>query len=127
MTEISMKHIKLVELLERLTDEGKQDWQMNDDDTEPVARIANFYVTIRESTSADGSGFVEIVMKNYLGEIIDSFTDDDMTVYIGNNASDNYSRMKMLFRSATRRATGADEALDEILGELSEKDDDVPF
>ena len=127
MTELTTKHIRLFELLEKLTEEGKQEWRFDEGKTEPVTQVSSFEVSVRRSNSSEGTAFIEIAVKNYSGEVVDKFTDDDMTEFLENDAEQNFKRMERLLRSATRRASGADNVLDEILVELEEKSDEVPF
>ncbi|MBA5706809.1 hypothetical protein DT037_06925 [Pseudomonas fulva] len=65
---------------------------------------------------------VQIINKD--GNILESFNDTEVKIFYSNA----FSRMKELHSAARRKAMGVEDALDELLKELTKDDlDDIPF
>lgn len=69
----------------------------------------------------------EFMLLNDQGEVVDSFTDEDLKNVFPNGPAFGeswYAVCKEIYDLARRRALGADKVMEEILTEL---DDDLPF
>jgi len=127
MNDLSTKHVDFLNLLIRLTEKGKLSWKMSEDGIYPETNVLNYTVSIQETSNSSGSDSVLIIVRKSDGTIVDRFTDDDLTELMRSSPEVNYVRMASLYKGAVRRASGADDVLDEILDALNDEDNDVPF
>jgi hypothetical protein len=120
-----MAHSKRVELVDRLiyrTERGEVNWQETANPEAFQVAFPNYSVVVsaEQSTQSDEMDIV-IILMNSAGNTIEAFSDVDLHQETGDPF---YPKMKMMYDSARRKATRADEAIDEILKEL---DEDIPF
>jgi hypothetical protein len=117
--ESEIKQYRLVRKLLERTELGQLDWTEGPATDTYLASFTDFSVSIR---TYDDDYFVSI--RNDLGEVIDNFSDGSLymslkdEIGVGEMASVPYQLMAKLFDVVRRQASGADDALDSILGEL---------
>lgn len=122
------KLVKLIELLAKRSDQGKVRWEKTlDDGVFQAAFSEGFSMRISERPSAqepEGSDVV-VTLYNEEGEVIEEFSDLD---FRGDQifGKHPYQIMKEIYTTARRTAMGAAKAIDTIIGELHEPEDDQP-
>ncbi|MFZ5705866.1 MAG: hypothetical protein ACOY5R_11445 [Pseudomonadota bacterium] len=121
----SEKYQTLVERLYRKTIARDIGWSFQEG-IGAFATIAGRMIILSAHRSATGNPLEVVQIKNQEGKTIDRFDDEDIR---GEPPADMlcdgyWALMKNLREIAVRQAVGADDAIDDILGEL---DDDVPF
>ncbi|MEX0310126.1 MAG: hypothetical protein AB3N17_07730 [Tateyamaria sp.] len=105
------KWTKLTELLVKRTNEGSLTWKPTATDFEFQTVINDFVVEIERY---DGEVFVRV--RNDSGKVIDSFKDSDLEQ---DPFEDTWNSILWEFvRGLDRQASGADEALENIIGHL---------
>src|SRR6266446_8415429 len=122
------KLIKLIELLAKRSDQGKVRWEKTlDDGVFQAAFSEGFSMRISErpsETEPEGTDVV-VTLYNEEGEVIERFSDADFggAKIFGKHP---YQTMKEIYTTARRTAMGAAKAIDTIIGELHEPEDDQP-
>ncbi len=119
---INEKNKRLIERLLERTDEGKVEWKEAADRGFQLSFAQNS-INLRQATSRNGTIYI-VSLLNALGEVADSFNDEDLDADGDGPDSTWFSKLKQLYTQAQRQARGADKVLNEILSEL---DDDIPF
>lgn len=127
---MSVPHIKQARLIERLfqlTQSKKLAWDVDPFDDEVSCVFSTHKIVINDRRDSDGSPYVYVSIKNIAGSEVDSFTDNDFSETVPQIPGvDSYWKlMSELLRLARRQSKGADEAIDNILDELDDKD--LPF
>lgn len=127
MSDPYIKQAKLMERLFQLTQSKRLDWQVDPFDDEVSCLFSTHKIVINDRRDSDGSPYVHVSIKNLSGSDVDSFTDNDLSEATpAIPGVDSYWKlMNELLRMARRQSKGADEAIDNILGELDDKE--VPF
>ena len=123
---ITDKYQKLVVLLHARSLERKLNWQF--DETRGVwAQIGSRYVQLSGSRNENDEPVEIVTILNSDWHVIETFNDEifDRLQAPGVGQYMNFYQLMAALRSfATRTATGADDAIDELLDELN---DDPPF
>ena len=115
---MSDKWIDLIRGLIQITKEGSLEWEYLNGGYLIRATIGDNQVEIEREMNR----FL-IVVKDWLSEEIDRFSDDDLTS-LGYSAA--YSEIDSIFTSVRRKATGADEVIDTLLLQIDQKKE-IPF
>ena len=127
------KHFELLQGLFAGTEAGTVDWQAGKDENSFEAGFGHFSVRLSRLTSESDSAAHDyrLAILDGKGKALEEVSDEDMKRVIMSPEVDlpeEYvtveSYMGDLFGRARRNALGADEALDEILGELGGKDEE---
>lgn len=116
----------LVNLLDRLTRDNTISWDESSERESFITDVGDDVIKIARLSSGSESGHDLIVITIYddLGNLIESFTDEDLpTGYI----SSPYAFMLKLHKAIARKVRGADQALERIIKTLKDKDQEIPF
>lgn len=114
------KYLKLLSRLEEKTASGQADWQTTANDGVFSLAFSNYSVQIglkRVYNQDDPDVVISIL--NSVGDVVDAVRDTELGPESGFELSEFYKRMRRLYDSARRRASGVDEALDSILDDLT--------
>ena len=123
------KTVKLINMLEKKTSEGRVEWQETTDDGVFQAAFPGYAVRVLMHSAGgrfsdeDPDYFVQLYNEN--GTLIEVIRQDDIRE--GEEADaykKSYGVLKSLYEGARRHAMGVDRALDQILEQL---ENDVPF
>ena len=116
------KILKLIKRLAELTDQNKISWAEAERGGAFLASFSGNSASISVRQSRQNSGQSEYVLRilNDWGDVIEEVGDEDF------EGQDVYQTMKMMFEKARRISLGLDEAIDSILKQLDEVDDQ-PF
>jgi hypothetical protein len=121
------KLVNLVKLLNRRTVEGNISWERTSDEGVFNAPFKEYSVQISTAPTrgAELEGY-DIVLRIYddEGEIVEEIRDVDFTTEEFLNP---YGTMNEIYLIARRQAMGVDKAVDSLLNQLIEPDDDIPF
>lgn len=103
------------------TDDGTVNWERTSVEGVYGATLGNFVIHVSEelrprSTDADYT----ITLYDSYGEVIERFSDPDLSGQTAEGHSGFYASMRHLYRSAAQQASGANEAIDAILKILKE-------
>lgn len=123
MSSVIQKYRDLVENLFQSTQTGKIVWAMDEYEDCPYCQINTFKILISSSQDAEGEPIVIIRIVDKEDNEIDSFNDNflrDESPSI-EGFSGYWSLMETLHNMARRKASGADEALDNILSFLNKQ------
>lgn len=114
----------LVDRLIYHTSQRKVKWSISADDGVYVSRISGTQISIHETSSQQSWPESTYIIKLYngFGEVIDSFSDED----ISDTSKQYYTKMKSLYKSIVRLHNGSEDVLDKILKELPNPDE-IPF
>ena len=111
---------KIIELVLRLgakTEAGEIRWQEGFSENEYLVSFPEYSVVIQYVRSRYGDdAAVQISIRNDEGKIIESVTDEDISVSDG--IENVFGYMEVLLVNARRQAMGVDVALDNILAKL---------
>lgn len=107
----SKKYLQLIDKLMDKTGEGQLDWRETAWSETFQVSFTNYSITLSQVHANGTLGYVDHIL-NYEGRTVDSFSDDDLK-------PEGLDRMAELYQKARRRALNADNALDEILSQLS--------
>lgn len=119
---INEKNKRLIERLIERTDAGKIEWKEAADGGFQVSFAQNS-INLRTMKGRNGTLYI-LSLLNAVGEVADSFNDEDLDADGDGPGSTWFSKLKQLYNQAQRQVRGADKVLNEILSEL---DDDIPF
>ena len=111
---MSAKWGKLLDTLIELTEAGKISWQANDWSGDFEAELGKHQVKLEEELF--GEQF-KISLMNFHREVVDSFTDEDLTDQGFSNA---FSKFNKLQTSIRRQLNGSEAALEEVLKDLQD-------
>ena len=119
------KYCELVNTLYKKTMEKKIEWNFEEGFGTWV-RLADRLIVLEDGRNENGEPTEFISIRNRPDEVIDSFSDETLTIYEApfEDLTNYWRVMQKLRTTATRQAIGADTAIDAILAELN---DDVPF
>ena len=125
MTDTSQQKMRvLVESLYERTIEKSVKWKPAFSDEAVEASFGRYTIRITEEYDRDSEDFYhQVVLKDGIGNVLDTIT----PASIGGEAPrvggfvHYWQLMQELYRTAHRQASGADEAIDEILSELKKK------
>lgn len=118
MATTSEKYATLVDELFKRTSSGRLAWS-EDVLSTPAASIADNTISIQKSRNVKNQPVVKIDILDKAYNIIDTFTDEDLPEYVQPEGFESYWELLVeLEKMAQRNASGADEALDKILGHL---------
>ncbi|MRX50514.1 hypothetical protein GI374_08675 [Paracoccus sp. S-4012] len=117
---------RLTDLLLKLTEIGKISWEKTAQEGKYLTSMGSETIVLQEMEAVDERGnphpFFKISIHNFIDEEVDSFTDDDI------GGMPYFSRIRDMIRVIERKATGAEETLDELISRLDELDPDrIPF
>lgn len=131
MSSAVKKYRSLVEKLYEQTISKRIKWHYESGDRLVWTRVAGQTVCIEMSSNNDFEPLCSLRIENAEGDYLEGFNDESLgpeKPRVGNFAN-WYLIMEATFESAKRQATGADEALDNILKELNQNEDydDVEF
>ena len=117
------KQAALVELLYKRTTAKGVDWELNEA-RNPQAAIKGYKVALFSGKSS-GSSVEYVRLYNEFGEEIETFSDDNLADLTppGFVHEDYYQKMQDLRKRAFRQASGADNAVDDLLSHLQDDDD----
>ena len=126
-----MSHKKMAQLLNKLyskTSNGELDWTVGDDGRSVKLKIADRMISLEDAGNDNDEPLELLTIFGRNGEVVERIDDEyfsgqDLLDISGH--SSYWSLMASLREMAFRYATGADEALDEILNELDKGD--IPF
>jgi hypothetical protein len=121
------KYQTLVDKLYQLTTTGNLVWGADLlDDNLLSTQIGTKNVEIGEGRSDSGEPLVRVTIRDETGKALDTFDDESLSgiPVTGGNFGGYWSLMTDLLAHAKRQATGAEDAIDEILSVLDEK---IPF
>lgn len=130
------KYVRLVERLIKQTEAGQLNWEPTvSEDAFQVSfdrftvRIVRFEAEQPYDPSIGRlADDIVVYLRDETGRTIDSFDDNEVRDAFPKKGTTStaYARMSHLFRLAQRNALGAEEALDDILGQLG-GDEELPF
>lgn len=90
-------------------------WEKTSIDGIYATSIGNYVVHISELPRSAGDPDYCITLYNGYGEVIDKFVDPDLVGYDAPGYDGFFSAMQSLYQSAAQQASGANEAIDDIL------------
>lgn len=125
MTSTTAKYRALIETLYDQTRSKKLKWKWESDDRSVWMRLAGQTLSIEMSSNSDFEPLCALKIENSQGEYLDGFNDENLgpeKPKVGSFVN-WYLIMEEIYAMAKRQATGADEALDNILRELHASDD----
>lgn len=114
----------LVDRLVFYTNTKKVTWKSSADEGTYVSRISGTQISISEvenQTNWESPDYV-IRIYNKNGEIIDAFTDEE----ISETGNPYYKKMRNLYRTVVRLNNGSEDILNDLLKELPDPDE-LPF
>lgn len=120
------KHKRLVERLHSRVLLKTIEWTPDEFEPEIMQTNINGYVVeLRRGNNENGEPLIILVIRDSDGKAIESFSDEDLIGEATSNSeySSYWSMMDDLLTRATRQASGADKAIDDILEFL----EDIPF
>jgi len=129
MTDVDSKTLEkwsyLVTLLDRLTRDNSISWDESSDQDSFITNIGEDVIKITRLSAGlnDSADLIVIYINDDFGNLIDSFSDEDLTT---SHFQSPYTFLSDLHKTIARRVRGADQALDRIIKRLAEKEDD-PF
>ena len=113
------KYVQLTEILNSLTQEKRIRWTTTSRDDVFATKIEDRVIEIEIVPGRQGTSDIELSLFNEQGERIDSFLDTTLSDSGWTpNDGNGYTSMLGLHAAARRSATGADDALDQILASL---------
>ncbi|WP_146174133.1 hypothetical protein [Litoreibacter ponti] len=118
---MSDKWGQLLQKLVSLTRAGKLSWNETVHGDEISTQLGEMKVEVQFFELIDE---YRLIVRDEFGKEIDAFTDDELTSTGFISAGGVFAS---LFRTVKRQKSGADQALDNILRELDNLDDEVPF
>ena len=123
MTTLNDKTAEFLRKLYRSTESASINWQRAFEDDSVEAKIGNLIVKIRRIFSEiDGSSEIVLYIQNEYGTIVDVLTDESLpeppTSVIGFSSFSQV--LERVFAIAFRQASGAENALDSLIDDLSE-------
>jgi hypothetical protein len=120
------KQKQLVNKLSQLTRASAIDWMESatHDAFQVSFRDNTVKIRIRPSSQATGSDDVEVQLINSSGELVESFTDVNLSSDSEDPPGHWYQLMLELHDAARRKALGVDKVIDDIMSDLNEI---VPF
>jgi hypothetical protein len=132
MSDTVKKYRSLIDVLYEKTTKKSIKWRYEASDRSVWVKLAGQIIVLTGSSNSDFEPLCNLVITNSDGDLLEGFSDENLRGDQPKTAlfSDWYSFMTALFEMAKRQATGADEALDNILKELGQDDDlddDVEF
>lgn len=132
MSDTVKKYRTLIDVLYERTKSKSVKWRYEASDRSVWVRLAGQIISLTASSNDDFEPLCKLVITNSDGDFLEGFNDENLRGDQPKTAlfNDWYTLMASLFEMAKRQATGADEALDNILKELSQDDDldnDVEF
>ncbi len=116
------KQTKLAKMLYRVTKNGNLKWGETSNENKVQTTVSKHVIQLEKHTRSRGEFDFIITVINKSGTIIDQFDDNTIGVE-GSDYTDMYTEYKELWGIITRKISGADEALDEILKGLNEIDE----
>lgn len=125
MTGTVAKYRALTEKLYERTIAKKLKWRYEGEDRSVWVRLAGQTILLSISSNDDFEPLCSLSIQNNEGEFLEGFNDENLgpeKPAIGNFLN-WYLLMEAMFQMAKRQATGADEALDNILRELDASSD----
>lgn len=125
MTFVS-KYRDLVERLYEETSEGRIEWKLDDWEVDPIAKFSTYSIGLSSKTEDDEPFEVVEIHRAGGDTAIDTFDDSVLRDFVPRvGGFQNYFMlMKNLRQTATRIASGAEEALDDILEALERQKED---
>jgi hypothetical protein len=90
--------------------------------------VGNNVFFIRKTSNSNGDDLYVVNLLNNSGAVLEAFDDETLHDMRPSSNFDTYYRLlEALFERAKRQATGADEALDDLLRKLDSDSLDFPF
>jgi hypothetical protein len=125
MTSVADKYRALVLKLYNQTINKNIEWAIDPFDRKLFVEMSRYKIRLYSSRDADGEPFENVEILNSSDETIDFFTDGTVSGktpgILGH--SSYYELMRTLRVQAHRQASGADQALDDILDSLGEDEE----
>lgn len=119
---------ELVDLLVVLTGKGAISWKETADDGKFLASVSRKVVSIEREMSYRGVSpdkIIRVVISDADGKMIEAFDDEDLD---GGTEDHQYYRvLDDLMKEISRKISGADKILDQLLSELRDKNEEIPF
>jgi hypothetical protein len=109
------KYKRLIKGLVDKTDRHELDWKEAAPANAFQVSFANYSIMIMKTENHQGSNLYITRILNSDGDVIDDFSDEELTQTIGDYY---YNVMDTLYLKIRRQVLGVDKALDEILNEL---------
>jgi hypothetical protein len=114
---------RFINLLANNTSKGVLGWEKTASDDMFQTSLSGFVVRVSHNDSDDF--FISIY--NSQGEQMDRYMDDDFDMSDGlRYSADMHDQMEAIFNGARRKAMGVEDALDKMVFELRQADDDDP-
>lgn len=129
MTDTTEKYRALINALYDRTQLKKIKWMWDSGEQCVWSRLGGHIVSLKTSSNSDFEPLCTLSIESRENEYLEGFNDENLGPVKPSNASFAtwYQMMESLYNIAKRQATGADEALDNILQALSPEWDDVEF
>ncbi len=126
MTTTGERYAMVIEELYELTLAKKIEWEI-DSDNEVKCALSKYFISLDQTEDAEGAPYISVKIRDGQGSIIDRFNDNDLANQRPNIAGKTsyWQIMLDLIHQAGRQATGADDALDQIIQDLQNRN--VPF
>ncbi len=116
----------IVRRLEKLTEQGKLEWEPTEKEDVFQVSFPSFSVRLSKKPSQTEEGVDYIVsIYNSDGTLLESESDVNLREVL-NEPGESYKTMKRLYDSARGYALGIEQALDNVIATLGEEDD-IPF